>query len=73
MGGLRCPPARTLVAEICAGGGLDWVMLDGEHSPLGLETILAQLQAIAPYPIAAMVRAPSAEATMIKQFLDLGA
>ena len=47
-----------LVAEICAGSGLDIVLIDGEHSPVGLESILAQLQAVAAYPVVPIVRAP---------------
>ena len=61
-----------LVAEICAGSGLDWLLIDGEHGPIGLESILAQLQAIAGYPITPLVRAPSGDTVVIKQFLDLG-
>lgn len=62
-----------LVAEICAGSGLDWLLIDMEHSPNGLEGVLAQLQAIAAYPITPVVRLPSADAVTIKQVLDLGA
>jgi 4-hydroxy-2-oxoheptanedioate aldolase len=61
-----------LVAEICAGSGLDWLLIDGEHSPNGLESILAQLQAVAAYPISPLVRVPSGDTVIIKQFLDLG-
>ncbi len=62
-----------LVAEICAGSGLDIVLVDGEHSPVGLESILAQLQAIAAYPVAPVVRAPIGDPVVLKQLLDLGA
>ena len=61
------------VAEICAGGGLDWLLIDGEHSPIGLETITALLQAVAPYPVTPVVRAPSGDPVVLKQLLDLGA
>ena len=61
-----------LVAEICAGSGLDWLLIDGEHGPIGLESIVAQLHAIAGYPITPLVRAPSGDAVIIKQYLDLG-
>lgn len=61
-----------LIAEICAGSGLDWLLIDGEHGPNGLESILAQLQAVAGYPITPLVRAPSGDTALIKQFLDLG-
>jgi 4-hydroxy-2-oxoheptanedioate aldolase len=62
-----------LVAEICAGAGLDWLLIDGEHSPIGLETTSALLQAVAPYPVTPVVRAPSGDAVVLKQLLDLGA
>ncbi|EMY33077.1 putative 2,4-dihydroxyhept-2-ene-1,7-dioic acid aldolase (HpaI) [Arthrobacter crystallopoietes BAB-32] len=61
------------VAEICAGSGLDYLLIDGEHGPMGLESILAQLRAIAGYPALAVVRVPFNDAVMIKQYLDLGA
>ena len=68
-----CAPASPLVAEICAGAGLDWLLIDTEHSPNGLESTLAQLQAVAAYPVTPLVRAPIGDVVMIKQLLDLGA
>ncbi|MCC3278404.1 HpcH/HpaI aldolase/citrate lyase family protein [Arthrobacter sp. zg-Y40] len=62
-----------LVAEICAGSGLDWLLIDAEHSPNGLESLLAQLQAVHGYPVSAVVRPPSGDAVLLKQYLDLGA
>lgn len=62
-----------LVAEICAGSGLDIVLVDGEHSPVGLESVLAQLHAAAAYPVVPVVRAPIGDAVVLKQLLDLGA
>ncbi len=62
-----------LVAEICAGSGLDWLLVDMEHSPNGLESVLAQLQAVAAYPISPVVRVPSDDVVVLKQVLDLGA
>ncbi|MBG6217779.1 4-hydroxy-2-oxoheptanedioate aldolase [Arthrobacter sp. CAN_A6] len=61
-----------LVAEICAGSGLDWLLVDAEHSPNGLESILAQLQAVHGYPIQVLVRPPVNDPVVIKQYLDLG-
>jgi len=60
------------VAEICAGSGVDWVLIDSEHAPNGLESILAQLHALQGYPASVMVRAPHGDASLIKQYLDLG-
>jgi 4-hydroxy-2-oxoheptanedioate aldolase len=46
--------------------------VDAEHSPNGLESILAQLQAIHGYPIHTLVRPPVNDTVLIKQYLDLG-
>ncbi|MFI6073889.1 HpcH/HpaI aldolase/citrate lyase family protein [Actinoplanes sp. NPDC051343] len=63
----------ALVAEICAGSGLDWLLIDMEHAPNGLESVFAQLQAVAGYPITPLVRVPVNDPVVIKQVLDLGA
>jgi len=60
------------VTEICAGGGLDWLLLDCEHAPNDLTTVLPQLQAAAPYATAVVVRPPSDDRVLIKQLLDVG-
>lgn len=62
-----------VVAEICAGSGLDWLLIDAEHSPNGPESLLAQLQAVHGYPVTPVVRTPSGDPVTIKQYLDLGA
>ena len=59
-------------AEICAGAGFDYLLIDGEHSPLSLETILAQLRAVSGYPVLPVVRVPDNDEVVIKQYLDLG-
>lgn len=61
-----------LIAEICAGSGMDWLLIDAEHSPNGLESILAQLQAVHGYPVQAVVRPPFNDTVVLKQYLDLG-
>jgi 4-hydroxy-2-oxoheptanedioate aldolase len=60
-------------AEICAGAGFDWLLLDAEHGPNTLRTLLAQLQAVASYPVHTVVRATHGERAHIKQLLDIGA
>lgn len=60
-------------AEIAASSGLDWILIDGEHAPLSLESIQLQLMAAAPYPATPVVRVPSVDRVAIKQYLDLGA
>ena len=65
--------AHSYSAEICARQGFDWLLLDGEHSPNTLQTMLAQAQAIAAYPGShAIARVPVGDTTLIKQYLDLG-
>ena len=63
----------AVMAEIMAGAGLDWLLIDMEHAPNGLESVLGQLYAVSAYPVTPMVRIPEANATIIKQVLDLGA
>ncbi len=64
--------ANPYTAEICAGAGYDWLMFDCEHSPNTLQTLLAQLQAVAPYPLEPVARPPIGDPVFIKQYLDIG-
>jgi 4-hydroxy-2-oxoheptanedioate aldolase len=75
--GLWLGLADSYCAEICAGAGFDWLLIDGEHSPNGLRSILQQSQAIAAYPGShAIARVPVGHGdvgtALIKQYLDLG-
>jgi len=71
--GLWVCSGNPIMAEIAAGSGMDWVLIDAEHSPNGLESILAQLHAVSAYPVAPVVRVPTGDPVVIKQVLDLGA
>ena len=73
LAGMWVCSGSPVAAEIAAGSGLDWLLIDGEHSPLSLESIQLQLQAIAAYPITPVVRVPVNDTVLIKQYLDLGA
>lgn len=64
--------ANPYTTEICAGAGYDWLMFDCEHSPNTLQTLLAQLQAVAPYPLEPVARPPVGDPVFIKQYLDIG-
>jgi 4-hydroxy-2-oxoheptanedioate aldolase len=70
--GLWLGLANAYCAEICAGAGFDWLLLDGEHAPNDLRSLLEQLQAIAAYPSQPIVRLPIGDTVLIKQTLDLG-
>src|SRR5690606_33168930 len=71
-GGWVCS-GSPVTAEIMAGSGLEWLLIDMEHAPNGLESVLAQLYAVSGYPVTPMVRVPIGETVIIKQVLDLGA
>lgn len=65
--------ADPYIAEISAGAGFDWLLIDGEHAPNDLRSVVAQLQVIAGRKAHAVVRPPIGEAWIIKQLLDAGA
>lgn len=65
--------AEPYLADLSARAGFDWLLIDGEHAPNDLRTILAQLQAIAPSPSQPVVRLPHGDPALIKQALDIGA
>jgi 4-hydroxy-2-oxoheptanedioate aldolase len=72
--GLWMASGSGYVTEICAGSGIDWVLLDQEHAPNDLRTTLEQLQVLAGYPdVDVVVRPPAADPVYIKQLLDIGA
>lgn len=61
------------VAEIAAGAGFDWCLIDGEHGPYDPTAIEAQLQVMQGQGAHPVVRVPAGEVWMLKQVLDLGA
>lgn len=71
--GLWSCAGSAVNAEIVAGSGCDWVLIDAEHSPSSLESLLAQLHAVSAYPAAPIVRPPYGDTVTIKQYLDIGA
>jgi 4-hydroxy-2-oxoheptanedioate aldolase len=70
--GLWVSLANAYAAEIVAGSGFDWLLLDTEHSPGGVDSVLAQLQAVAPYPVSPVVRPDANDTVLIKRYLDIG-
>ena len=71
--GLWLGLANAYVSELLATTGFDWLAIDTEHAPNDPRSVLAQLQAIAPYPVHGVVRTASGDATLLKQYLDIGA
>jgi len=71
--GLWVSLANSYSAELVAGSGFDWLVLDGEHSPNAPTTVISQLQAVAAYPVSAIVRPAWNDKVLIKRYLDIGA
>jgi 4-hydroxy-2-oxoheptanedioate aldolase len=71
--GLWLGLADAYCAELAANAGFDWLLIDGEHAPNQLPGMLAQLQAVAPYPSQALIRPVIGDSALIKQLLDIGA
>lgn len=70
--GLWLGMANAYTADMLAGAGFDWLLIDGEHAPNTLDSILAQLQAVAAYPVHPVVRCAWNDAVEIKRLLDIG-
>jgi 4-hydroxy-2-oxoheptanedioate aldolase len=71
--GLWVSLASAYSAEVVAGSGFDWIVIDTEHSPNEVDTTLAQLQVVAAYPVAPVVRTAWNDKVLIKRHLDIGA
>jgi 4-hydroxy-2-oxoheptanedioate aldolase len=71
--GLWSSLSSNYTVEVIAGAGFDWILLDTEHSPNDLESLLTQLQAAAPYATHPVVRVPWNDMVLIKRVLDIGA
>lgn len=60
-------------AEIMTGCGFDWLLIDAEHSPFTLDSLLPVLMAFNGLETVPLVRVPWNDRGLIKQMLDLGA
>lgn len=65
--------ASPVVAEVMAGVGLDWIIIDTEHGGFGVEGLQTCLIAFNGSPTVPIVRVPWNDAVRIKQILDMGA
>ncbi len=65
--------ADTISAELMGTAGFDWLVIDGEHGPNDLRSIVAQLQVLEASKSHPVVRVPIGETRILKQVLDAGA
>jgi len=70
--GLWLGLANPYSAELAANAGFDWLLIDGEHAPNDLRSLLGQLQAVAPYASQPVIRPVVGDTALIKQVLDIG-
>ena len=63
----------TTAAEIMAGAGFDWLLVDHEHGAYDLGDVMTHLQAMAAYDVAPIVRPVSDDPALLKKLCDLGA
>ena len=71
--GLWCSSCSNVTAEVIAGAGFDWVLIDTEHAPNELPMVLSQLQALAGGTAAPVVRPAWNDLVLIKRLLDVAA
>lgn len=71
--GLWSNLGSNIVAEIIAGAGFDWILIDTEHGPNEVPGVLSQLQAMATGTAEPVVRVAWNDPVLIKRILDLGA
>lgn len=64
--------ASPITAEVLGLAGFDWLLLDAEHSPNDLTTLVPQLMALKDSASAPVVRPPQNEPVIVKRLLDAG-
>ncbi|NND81805.1 MAG: 4-hydroxy-2-oxo-heptane-1,7-dioate aldolase [Gammaproteobacteria bacterium] len=70
--GLWVALSNNYAAEVVADSGFDWVLIDAEHSPTSMPSLLGQLQALAAGSSTVLVRPAWNDPVLVKGLLDLG-
>jgi 4-hydroxy-2-oxoheptanedioate aldolase len=65
--------ASPQLVQALARTGVDWLMIDTEHAPIGLESVAAMVAATGGTPVTPIVRVPAARPELVKPVLDCGA
>jgi 4-hydroxy-2-oxoheptanedioate aldolase len=71
--GLWASLCSGTVAEMVGAAGYDWVMIDAEHAPNDVGTVLDQLRGLKGGTATPIVRPAWNDPVLIKRYLDLGA
>ena len=70
--GCWCSLTNPITTEILGLAGFDWLLLDAEHAPNDVLTLIPQLMALKDSPSAPVVRPPFNDAVIIERLLDAG-
>ena len=65
--------ASVQMVQALARTGVDWLMIDTEHAPIGIESVAAMIAATSGTPVTPLVRVPGARPELVKPVLDCGA
>ncbi len=71
--GLWISLCSPFAADVVSSAGFDWTLLDMEHSPNEMPTVLGQLQAMQQGTTTPIVRPVWNDPLLVKRLLDLGA
>lgn len=64
--------ASPVAAEVVAGSGFDWIVIDAEHGPNDVPIVLSQMQAAATGTAHVIVRPAWNDGVLFKRYLDIG-
>lgn len=70
--GLWASLGSPITTEVLGLAGFDWLLLDAEHAPNDVLTLIPQLMALKDSPSAPVVRPPANDTVTIKRMLDSG-
>jgi 4-hydroxy-2-oxoheptanedioate aldolase len=65
--------ASVQLVQVLARTGVDWLMIDTEHAPIGIESVAAMIAATGGTPATPLVRVPGVRPELVKPVLDCGA
>jgi 2-dehydro-3-deoxyglucarate aldolase len=70
--GCWCSLGSAITTEVLGLAGFDWLLLDGEHAPNDVLSLIPQLMSLKDSPSAPVVRPQSNDTVIIKRLLDAG-
>jgi len=70
--GCWCSLGSPITTEVVGVAGFDWILLDSEHAPNDVLSLIPQLMALKDSISAPVVRPPSNDVVVIKRLLDAG-